>query len=103
MGICNGHLSNPQCFICAFLVKPNTRLRLDFGVQSWTSIIPVGPFQLGIFSGSVILGLIKCTGCIIPKDLWLPVREHHALVCPRRPTCSPRPCDCRIHLPLNCP
>lgn len=102
MGICNDHLSNPQCFVCAFLVKPNTQLRLDFSVHTWTSVIPVDPFQLPIL-WFVILGLIKCTGCIIPKDLWLPVREHHALVCPRRPRSSPRPCDCRVHLHLNCP
>lgn len=64
-------------------------LRLDFSVQSWTSLIPVCPLQLGIFPGSVILGLLKFAGYIIPKDLWLPGREHHALVCPMRPTSCP--------------
>lgn len=48
MGICNDHLSNPQCLVCAFVVKPNTQLRLDFSVQSWTSVIPVDPFQLPV-------------------------------------------------------
>lgn len=64
-------------------------LRLDFSVQSWTSIISVCPLQLGIFPGSVILGLLKFAGYIIPKDLWLPGREHHALVCPMKPTSCP--------------
>lgn len=71
--------------------------QLDFNNPS------VGAFQLGIFSGSVILGLIKFTGCIIPEDLWLPGREHHALVCPTRLTSSPRRRHCGIHSPLNRP